>query len=116
SGRFFYFYIWKKFVADFKKKIKWLLTRHPMLYYIRFMLICRNHKGKPEDLPTFNDFNKKEDVPRLYVEINDQIPLNPDWDGFEKTLAISKWLRFNIKGGRGLGLASETSLRMMLDG
>lgn len=103
-------------MAGLKQKLKWLVTRHPMLYYIRFMMICRNYKGRIEDLPTFNDSNRKEDIPLLYLETNSKIPLDPEMDGFEKTLALSKWLRFQIKGGRGLGLSSETSLRMMLDG
>ncbi|CAM3368017.1 hypothetical protein FLLO111716_06605 [Flavobacterium longum] len=99
-----------------RKKIKWLLTRHPLLYYIRFVLICRNYRGKIEDLPTFNDINKKEEVAPIYRETNAQIPFEPNMDGFEKTLLICDWLRHRIKGGRGLGLASDESLRLMLDG
>ena len=98
------------------KKIKWLLTRHPMLFYIRFAMICRNHKGRSEDLPTFNDINKKDDVAPVYFEINSQIPFEHGMDGFEKTLLMSNWLRHRIKGGRGLGVASDQALRMMLAG
>lgn len=104
------------FLATIRQKIKWLLTRHPMLFYIRFLMICRNYKGSPADLPVFNDLNKKEDVPEIYRETDQKIPLDAEMDGFEKTLAISKWLRFRIKGGRGLGLSSDAALRVMLAG
>jgi hypothetical protein len=80
------------------------------------MMICRNYKGKPENLPTFNDTNRKEDVAPLFFEVNGKIPIQPEMDAFEKTLAISRWLRHQIQGGRGLGLSSGKSLQMMLEG
>lgn len=99
-----------------RKKIKWLLTRHPLLHYIRFMLICRNYRGDVADLPTFNDDNKKEDAAPIFFEVNAQIPLRPEMDGFEKALVMADWLRHKIKGGRGLGLASDVALKLMLEG
>jgi hypothetical protein len=103
-------------LASIRQKFKWLVTRHPMLYYVRFAMICKNYKGKTEALPTFADRNRKEDVAPVFLKVNSEIPLDNNGDGFEKTMEISRWLRFKIKGGRGLGLSSDKALEMMLDG
>lgn len=87
-----------------------------MLYYIRFVLICKNHKGKVCDLPSFNDFNRKEDVHPLFYQVNAEIPFLRTADEFEKATAIATYLRDHIKGGRGLGLSSNKTLELMLDG
>ncbi|HLA55968.1 MAG TPA: transglutaminase domain-containing protein [Flavobacterium sp.] len=99
-----------------KKRIKWLFLRHPLLYYIRFALICKNKKGNHPHLSAFNDINLKEDVHPLFFEVNNDIMLLPQMDEFEKAISIAIHLRKKIKGGRGLGYSSDKSLRYMLDG
>lgn len=99
-----------------KNKIKWVLKRHPLLYYTRFALIAKNHKAPISTLPIFSDWNKKEDVHPLFYEVNSKINLDPNADELDKALAIATYLRLNIKGGRGLGLSSNKTLELMLAG
>lgn len=103
-------------MGSFTKKIKWFLRRHPIWYYIRFVLICRNFKGDLNDLPTFNDINKKEDAPQIFFDINKNIDLSHASDTWEKALAIAIYLRKIIKGGRGLGYSSGKALKEMIAG
>ncbi len=103
-------------MSGIRKKISWLLKRHPLLYYIRFALICKNFRGNWEDLPTFNDINSKEDVPEIFFTINRDITFNENVDTFDKALDIARHMRKIIKGGRGLGLASDESLETMING
>jgi hypothetical protein len=104
------------FLDTIRKKMRWMLTRHPMLYYVRFMMVCRNFRGDPALLPAFGDLNRKEDMPALFFEVNKRIPLDHAADDFDKTLALCTWLRHHIKGGRGLGLSSGKALELMLAG
>lgn len=100
-----------------KEKIKWMLKRHPLLYYSRYILLSKNFRGKDIDsVGCYNDINSKEDVPQLYFEVNSQIPFEPGIDAFEKAIAIATYLRTHIVGGPGLSLSSEKTLRAMIDG
>lgn len=100
-----------------KKKIIWLIKRHPFLYYSRFKLLSKNATKQQTNLDTYNAINKKEDIPKLYHEINAKIFETgiPNTD-LEKAIKIAVWLLKNIKGGRGLSLSSEEVLKIMLDG
>lgn len=66
---------------------------------------------------TYNAYNKTEDIPDIYFEVNKKIfkdtNLSTDLD---KALHIASWLRSNIKGGSGLSLSSDIALKTMLDG
>ena len=42
-----------------KNKIKWAVRRHPILYYIRFALICKNIPADLDDENCFNSLNSK---------------------------------------------------------
>jgi hypothetical protein len=100
-----------------KEKIKWVFKRHPLLYYSRYLLLSKNFKGKnPDDVGCYNDINKPSEVTPLYFEVNSKMNLAPQMDAFEKALAISTYLRTNIKGGPGLSLSSDKTLRYMLEG
>lgn len=103
-------------IALIKKKMIWIVRRHPILYYIRFILISKNRKQNCiNNVGCFNDINKKEDVPQLFFEVNERIPFSEHQDEFDKALTIARFLRENIKGGPGLGLSSKTTLQKMLD-
>ncbi len=98
----------------FKKKIKRLLTRHPALFYARFVLICRNIRPG-ERLPEFADFNQKADVPEKFNEISREIALNKDDDTFDRALEIARYIRKKVKGGPGIGLSSLATLERMFN-
>jgi hypothetical protein len=102
--------------VNIKKRIHWFLSRHPIWYYIRFALLCKNHRGSDDALPVFNDRNRKQDVHPLFYEVSSRIAFAENASTFEKAVAISIWLRRNIKGGRGLGLSSHRALELMVDG
>jgi hypothetical protein len=98
-----------------KKKFQWILRRHPLLYLVRFAMICRNLRPN-ENLPEFQDINDKEEIDELFFKINDRIKLQPEADELDKALQIAIYLRMAIKGGRGLGFSSATAMRMMMEG
>ena len=93
-----------------------MLKRHSSLYIARFAIVSRNCKSDENQLPTFNDCNRKEDIPPLFLEINKNISLQPQMDEYDKAIAITVYLRKHIKGGPGLGLSSDKALQLMLDG
>lgn len=98
-----------------QRKIKWLLTRHPILYYIRFAIICRNAKPT-EELPEFGNFNQKKDVPEIFRRVNSEMAISTTKGTLDHALQMARYLRKAIKGGRGLGLSSDKSLELMLEG
>ena len=98
----------------FRKKLKRALARHPLLFYIRFALICRNLKAG-EALPEFGELNKKEDVPPKFLEISREMKLDPSDDSLERALEISRFIRRNVQGGPGIGLSSQKTLEKMFN-
>lgn len=69
-----------------------------------------------ESIGCFNDINTMDAVPALYFETNQRMGLKPEMDTLEKALEMSRYLRANVKGGRGLGLSSGQTLEKMLAG
>lgn len=99
----------------FRKKLRRLVTRHPLLFYIRFALICRNlRRGEP--LPEFADTNKKEDIPQVFVELSREIGLDPNADSFDRAMEIARFIRKRVAGGPGIGLSSTVTLDRMFNG
>ena len=100
-----------------KQKIVWGIRRHPLLFYIRYILMSRNNKAINSDgIGCFNDINEMASVPLIFFEVNKLIQLKPEADEFEKALDIAAYLRNNVKGGTGIGLSSEITLQRMLAG
>lgn len=99
------------------QKISKAILRHPVLYYVRYLMISKNGKLQHTDtIGIFNEVNDVKTVPQLYFEINALIDPDLQADEFERALQIGRYLRKNIKGGTGLGLASAETLRKMLAG
>jgi hypothetical protein len=94
-----------------------MLRRHPFLYYSRFWLLSENSTIKRLEKDTYNCDNSKVDIPSVFFEVNDKIfaDQTPETD-IEKAKHIAIWLRKNIKGGRGLSLASDEALEAMISG
>lgn len=99
------------------KKLHWTLKRHPFLYMSRFRLLSRNSSEAAISSISYNFFNKKEDIPRNYYDINAKIFEHgkPDTD-----LAVIKqlvtWLYEHTKVGPGLSEPSGRALDTMLYG
>lgn len=97
------------------EKIIKFFNRLPVAYLIRYALMSENVKmNESDELGCFNKYNSVSSVPQLYFEVNNKINLNPDDDEYEKAIQIGKYLRANIKGGRGLGLSSKKALEKMI--
>ncbi|TDD75500.1 transglutaminase domain-containing protein [Flavobacterium caseinilyticum] len=96
----------------------WYFRRHPILYKIRFRLLSkRSCRDSIEDF-SYNEMNKKTDIPKIYHELNSLIfkQLKSEITDLDKAKQIATWLRNNIKGGPGLGKSSATALRKMMNG
>ncbi len=97
------------------EKISWLLRRHPILYYVRYILLSKNFKGKNFDnVGCFNDCNELKDIPQLFFDVNTKINILPEMNDFEKATQIAVYLRKNCIIGPGLSLASDKTLEKML--
>ena len=83
---------------------------------MRFWLLSENSTIKKLDGDSYNVKNSKLDIPSIFFEINAKIFKNgtPKED-IEKAKCIALWLRKNIKGGRGLSLASDVALEYMIN-
>lgn len=99
------------------KKILWSIKRHPFLYLTRFKLLSKNSSITGIDQDSYNSVNPKEDIPKYFYEINEQIfkegKAKNDLDIIKQ---ISIWLYKNIKGGPGLSVPSEEALKIMIEG
>lgn len=99
------------------KRIKWIIKRHPYLYYTRFKLLSKNVASKDLNANCYNLINDKRHIPKSFSIVNALIfRQNRGLNDFEKVLELSRWLRTNIKGGKGLSLSSEKALEKMLAG
>jgi hypothetical protein len=100
------------------KSLSWYFRRHPALYKIRFKLVSKESSIESIENFSYNDINKKSNIPSLFFETNQLIfaDVNDDLPIFEKALQIAIWLKKNIKGGPGLGKSSTTALQKMLNG
>lgn len=97
------------------QKITKFFNRHPLAYLIRYALMSENAKiAQSDDLACFNNCNSVSAVPQLYFEVNEKIMVTPSADEYDKAIQIGKYLRSNIKGGRGLGLSSRKALEKMI--
>ncbi|MBL0012745.1 MAG: hypothetical protein IPP30_03035 [Flavobacterium sp.] len=97
------------------KKIAKFFNRHPLAYFIRYILMSENvKKNDLGDLGCFNNCNSLASIPTLYFEINTKIGIDSSSDEYDKALQIGKYLRSTMKGGPGIGLSSQETLEKML--
>ena len=101
-----------------RKKIRWLVKRHPLLYKIRFKLLSKNSDLTGIEGISYNQVNKASEIPLNYHEVNAKIfeGVSDTLTDLEKVIKIASWLKANIKGGSGLSEPSEMALNTMLSG
>ncbi|MFK7831967.1 MAG: transglutaminase domain-containing protein [Winogradskyella sp.] len=99
------------------KKILWTLKRHPSLYLARFRLLSKNSNENEINDYYYNLVNCKQDIPLHFNKINALIFKDgrPNSDS-DLVKQLCSWLINNIKGGKGLSVASEEALKIMLAG
>lgn len=99
------------------KKIRWTLKRHPFLYITRFRLLSRNSNKEAISFMSYNDWNKKEDIPSYFYTINNEIfPEGRPVSDLDTAKYLSAWLLKNTKAGSGLSEPSDKALEIMLHG
>lgn len=101
----------------FLKKLAHPIKRHPLIYFLRYLLLSKNNHGKNIDnLGCFNNTNTVDAVPKLFLEINTKIKIDVNEDELDQAISIGAFLRSSIKGGVGIGLSSGKTLEKMLAG
>jgi len=101
----------------FLKKLAHPIKRHPLIYFLRYLLLSKNNHGKNIDnLGCFNNTNTVDAVPKLFFEINTKIKIDVNEDELDQAISIGAFLRSSIKGGVGIGLSSGKTLEKMLAG
>lgn len=97
------------------KKLKHILRRHPFFYKMRFKLLSKFETKDGVRELYYNVLNPISEIPKYFFEINSKIFPQPYivLDDIEKVETIARWMITNIKRGRGLGLSSEETIRIM---
>jgi hypothetical protein len=100
------------------KSLKCYLSRHSLLYKIRFKLVSKKSSFTSIENISYNSINSKNDIPSIYSELNQSIftDSNEELTDLQRAEKIAKWLRNKIKGGPGLGKSSESTIRKMING
>ena len=98
------------------KPLNWYLKRHPLLYKIRFRLVSKNVSLNAINNFSYNDINKKNNIPKLFYETNDLIfnEISEKLSDFEKAKTIAIWLKKSVHGS-GYGLEAVQALKAWLD-
>ncbi len=98
-----------------KNKLKHLLRRHPFLYKLRFKLLSKFETKESIIELDYNILNPISEIPNYFFEINAKIFTQNKSivTDVEKVETIARWMINNIKRGRGLGLPSEDTIKIM---
>jgi hypothetical protein len=102
-------------IMSVKNKLKHLLRRHPFLYKMRFKLLSKFATKESIGELYYNAWNPISEIPKSFFEINAKIFASNQkvLTDLEKVETIARWMVNNIKRGRGLGLSSEDTLKIM---
>lgn len=97
------------------KKLKHLIIRNPYLYKLRFKLLSKFETKESITELYYNVLNPISEIPKCFFEINAKIfpHGNIVLNDIEKVETIALWMTNNIKRGRGLGLSSEDTIKIM---
>ena len=100
------------------RSLIWYFRRHPLLYKIRFNLLSKKTSFDKINRFCYNSLNKTTDIPNIYFDLNPLIFTHnkATLTDLDKAMQIAIWLRNYIKGGPGLGKASDLALRKMING
>ena len=103
------------FILKLKKKVVWLIKRHPLLYTVRFKLLSRNSADIDQEYYQVN--NTVNDIPEKFKVTNAQIFESgiPNSD-LERCKYIAIWVCQHLMKGPGLSESSDDALNIMLSG
>lgn len=93
-------------------------NRSQFFYRLRFKLLLEEIEPNALTFLDFNKYNPIDSIPEIYFRVNSEIFKNKNQDltDFEMALTIAKWINRHINGGKGLGLDSGNTLKLMLSG
>jgi hypothetical protein len=99
-----------------RKTIKHIIKRPSVLYKLRFKLLSKFETKERIISFYYNILNPISEIPECFSELNSKIfpKGNIGLSDEEKVETIVKWMITNIERGRGLGLASEETIKIML--
>ncbi len=104
----------KAAVTKFTKRF---ITRHPILYYVRFLLLSRNlGKENLDEVGIYNRTNDVKDVPKIFFDINSQLGITNADNTLEKARKIANFLQVNSASGPAISLSSGRTLETILQG
>ncbi len=95
--------------------LKHILRRPSFLYKLRFKLLSKFETKEKAGELYYNVLNPISEIPKYFFEINAKIfpSQNNVSTDLEKVETIARWMINNIKRGRGLGLSSEDTIKIM---
>ncbi|MCF6133282.1 transglutaminase-like domain-containing protein [Flavobacterium wongokense] len=98
-----------------KEKLKHIIRRPTFLYHLRFQLLSKFETKESVSELYYNVLNPISEIPQYFFEINNKIFANQtnELNDLEKAETIARWMINNIKRGRGLGLPSEDTIKIM---
>lgn len=101
-----------------RKPLNRFWNRSKIFYKIRFKLLMRDVELSKISQLNYNKYNSKKSIPKVFYKYNEKIfaDRTEQLSDFDKVKTITIWLRTHVKGGSGLGVHSEESLKLMLNG
>ncbi len=103
--------------AAFTSFTKRFITRHPILYYVRFLLLSRNlGEENLDEVGRYDLTNDIKDVPKIFFETNSKIGLLDSDNTLEKAQKIVLFLHKNSLPGPSISLSSGRTLQLILAG
>jgi hypothetical protein len=98
-----------------KEKLKHIIRRPTFLYHLRFKLLSQFETKESVSGLYYNFLNPISEIPQYFFEINAKIFAGQrnTLSDLEKVETIARWMIKNIKRGRGLGLSSEDTIKIM---
>jgi len=96
-------------------KLKHILKRPSFLYKLRFKLLSKFETKDSISQLYYNILNPISEIPKCFFETNAKIFPNPGivLTDVERIETIARWMINNTKRGRGLGLSSEVTFKIM---
>lgn len=103
--------------AAFTNFTKRFITRHPILYYVRFILLSRNlGEENVDNVGRYDLTNDISEIPQIFKDNNDKLGLLQTDTALEKVRKIANFLRIHSKAGPAISLSSGRTLELLLAG
>ena len=103
--------------AAFSTYTKKFVTRHPILYYVRFMLLSRNLGNESiESVGRYDLTNCVDDIPQIFRDYNQTLGFTDSDTTLDKVRKIGCFIQKNAAPGPAISLSSSRTLEYILAG